>query len=83
MTAIQTEVSQKQRECEVDVLKAEPALVAATAALNTLNRVKMITGLAGFLQLAFKGSQSLNNRTQSEFCATKEFLERKTSPTKY
>ncbi|XP_060488660.2 dynein axonemal heavy chain 11 [Panthera onca] len=38
VTAIQTEVSQKQRECEVDVLKAEPALVAATAALNTLNR---------------------------------------------
>lgn len=83
MTAIQTEVSQKQRECEVDVLKAEPALVAATAALNTLNRVKMITGLAGFLQIVFKGSQSFNNRTQSEFCATKEFLERKTSPTKY
>uniref|UniRef100_A0A8P0S8H0 Dynein axonemal heavy chain 11 n=1 Tax=Canis lupus familiaris TaxID=9615 RepID=A0A8P0S8H0_CANLF len=41
VTAIQTEVSQKQRECEVDVLKAEPALVAATAALNTLNRVNL------------------------------------------
>ncbi|KAG5210204.1 hypothetical protein JEQ12_015398 [Ovis aries] len=36
-----TEVSQKQRECEVDLLKAEPALVAATAALNTLNRVNL------------------------------------------
>ena len=54
MTAIQTEVSQKQRECEVDVLKAEPALVAATAALNTLNRVKMITWLMGVLQIIFK-----------------------------
>ncbi|KAI4543842.1 hypothetical protein MG293_006636 [Ovis ammon polii] len=41
VTAIQTEVSQKQRECEVDLLKAEPALVAATAALNTLNRVNL------------------------------------------
>ncbi|XP_032161875.1 dynein heavy chain 11, axonemal isoform X2 [Mustela erminea] len=41
VTTIQTEVSQKQRECEADVLKAEPALVAATAALNTLNRVNL------------------------------------------
>ncbi|KAM4874879.1 dynein axonemal heavy chain 11 [Thomomys bottae] len=41
VTAIQTEVSQKQRECEADLLKAEPALVAAKAALNTLNRVNL------------------------------------------
>ncbi|KFO26066.1 Dynein heavy chain 11, axonemal [Fukomys damarensis] len=41
VAAIQTEVSQKQRECEADLLKAEPALVAATAALNTLNRVNL------------------------------------------
>ncbi|XP_035866411.1 dynein heavy chain 11, axonemal isoform X1 [Phyllostomus discolor] len=41
VTAIQTEVSQKQKECEADLLKAEPALVAATAALNTLNRVNL------------------------------------------
>lgn len=39
VAAIQTEASQKQRECEADLLKAEPALVAAKAALNTLNRV--------------------------------------------
>lgn len=49
MTAIQTEVSQKQKECEADLLKAEPALVAATAALNTLNRVRMM--LFGFLKI--------------------------------
>ncbi|XP_052595155.1 dynein axonemal heavy chain 11 isoform X2 [Peromyscus californicus insignis] len=41
VAAIQAEVSQKQRECEADLLKAEPALVAATAALNTLNRVNL------------------------------------------
>ncbi|XP_063095395.1 dynein axonemal heavy chain 11 isoform X2 [Cavia porcellus] len=41
VTAIQTEVCQKQKECEADLLKAEPALVAATAALNTLNRVNL------------------------------------------
>ncbi|XP_075413447.1 dynein axonemal heavy chain 11 [Tenrec ecaudatus] len=38
VAAIQTEVSGKQRECEANLLKAEPALVAATAALDTLNR---------------------------------------------
>ncbi|KAK7808145.1 hypothetical protein U0070_024834, partial [Myodes glareolus] len=41
VAAIQAEVSQKQRECEADLLKAEPALVAAKAALNTLNRVNL------------------------------------------
>lgn len=44
MAAIQAEVSQKQRECEADLLKAEPALVAAKAALNTLNRVIWLLG---------------------------------------
>ncbi|XP_006880447.1 PREDICTED: dynein heavy chain 11, axonemal [Elephantulus edwardii] len=41
VAAIQTEVSQKQKECEADLLKAEPALVAATDALDTLNRVNL------------------------------------------
>uniref|UniRef100_A0A8C0G3E5 Dynein axonemal heavy chain 11 n=1 Tax=Chelonoidis abingdonii TaxID=106734 RepID=A0A8C0G3E5_CHEAB len=41
VVAIQTEVSLKQRECEDDLVKAEPALVAATAALNTLNKVNL------------------------------------------
>uniref|UniRef100_A0A8C9AK17 Dynein axonemal heavy chain 11 n=1 Tax=Prolemur simus TaxID=1328070 RepID=A0A8C9AK17_PROSS len=41
VTAIQSEVSQKQRECEADLVKAEPALVAAAAALDTLNRVNL------------------------------------------
>ncbi|KAL5106320.1 hypothetical protein TcWFU_007241 [Taenia crassiceps] len=35
---IRAEVSAKQRECEVDLAKAEPALVAAQEALNTLNK---------------------------------------------
>ncbi|ELV10171.1 Dynein heavy chain 11, axonemal [Tupaia chinensis] len=55
VAAIQIEVSQKQRECEADLLKAEPALVAATGALNTLNRVKMTSWLLGFLNIIFKG----------------------------
>ncbi|XP_066487525.1 dynein axonemal heavy chain 11 [Tiliqua scincoides] len=38
VAAIQAEVSHKQKECEDDLVKAEPALVAATAALNTLNK---------------------------------------------
>ncbi|XP_044534788.1 dynein axonemal heavy chain 11 [Gracilinanus agilis] len=41
VTAIQAEVSQKQRECEADLAKAEPALVAAADALDTLNRVNL------------------------------------------
>ena len=33
------DVTHKQRECEQDLEKAEPALVAAQEALNTLNKV--------------------------------------------
>lgn len=39
VAAIQTEVTKQQRETEEDLAKAEPALQAANAALNTLNRV--------------------------------------------
>ncbi|XP_054638441.1 dynein axonemal heavy chain 11 isoform X2 [Dunckerocampus dactyliophorus] len=38
---IQAEVSVKQRDCETDLAKAEPLLTAATAALNTLNKVNL------------------------------------------
>ena len=33
------EVGNKQKACETDLAKAEPALVAAQEALNTLNKV--------------------------------------------
>ena len=36
---INEEVSKKQRDCERDLAKAEPALQAAVQALNTLNKV--------------------------------------------
>lgn len=36
-------VGRKQRDCETDLAKAEPALVAAQEALNTLNKVKNTT----------------------------------------
>ncbi len=36
---IAEEVGKKQRDCERDLLKAEPALKAAAEALNTLNKV--------------------------------------------
>ncbi|KAF7658249.1 hypothetical protein LDENG_00015570 [Lucifuga dentata] len=38
---IQAEVSAKQKDCEKDLSKAEPSLAAATAALNTLNKVNL------------------------------------------
>ncbi|KAK6491177.1 dynein heavy chain 11 [Huso huso] len=41
VAAIQAEVSAKQKDCEDDLSKAEPALVAATTALNTLNKVNL------------------------------------------
>ncbi|XP_066570660.1 dynein axonemal heavy chain 11 [Amia ocellicauda] len=41
VAAIQAEVSVKQKDCETDLAKAEPALVAATSALNTLNKVNL------------------------------------------
>ena len=36
---INEEVSKKQKDCEHDLAKAEPALKAASEALNTLNKV--------------------------------------------
>jgi dynein heavy chain len=36
---IAEEVSKKQKDCEEDLVKAEPALTAAQEALNTLNKV--------------------------------------------
>ncbi|XP_019728452.1 dynein heavy chain 11, axonemal isoform X3 [Hippocampus comes] len=41
VSLIQAEVSIKQQDCEKDLAKAEPLLTAATAALNTLNKVNL------------------------------------------
>ncbi|KAH1023596.1 hypothetical protein HUJ04_012770 [Dendroctonus ponderosae] len=38
---IAEEVSKKQQDCEEDLLKAEPALIAAQEALNTLNKANL------------------------------------------
>lgn len=38
---ITQEVQQRQKDCEEDLAKAEPALAAAQAALNTLNKVRL------------------------------------------
>lgn len=38
---IAEEVSKKQKDCEEDLLKAEPALLAAQEALNTLNKANL------------------------------------------
>lgn len=37
---IAEEVTKKQKDCEEDLRKAEPALAAAQEALNTLNKVE-------------------------------------------
>ncbi|KAM3605484.1 uncharacterized protein V6R79_026173 [Siganus canaliculatus] len=41
VAAIQVEVTKQQKETEDDLAKAEPALQAANAALNTLNRLNL------------------------------------------
>ncbi|XP_019220092.2 LOW QUALITY PROTEIN: dynein heavy chain 11, axonemal [Oreochromis niloticus] len=41
VAVIQAEIVVKQKECENDLAKAEPLLAAATAALNTLNKVNL------------------------------------------
>ncbi|XP_071372237.1 dynein axonemal heavy chain 11 isoform X2 [Centroberyx affinis] len=41
VAVIQAEVSVKQKDCEKDLAKAEPSLAAATAALDTLNKVNL------------------------------------------
>ena len=38
---IAEEVLKKQKDCEVDLMKAEPALLAAQEALNTLNKANL------------------------------------------
>ena len=39
VAVIKEEVTKKQISCETDLAKAEPALIAAQEALNTLNKV--------------------------------------------
>lgn len=46
---INEEVSKKQQDCERDLAKAEPALLAAKEALNTLNKVNIKTLCIGIL----------------------------------
>lgn len=40
VACIAVEVMRTQRDCEEDLAKAEPALLAAQEALNTLNKVR-------------------------------------------
>ncbi len=41
VTEISIEVTKKQQDCEADLLKAEPALMAAQAALDTLDKTSL------------------------------------------
>lgn len=41
VATIAEEVSKKQKDCEEDLIKAEPALLAAQEALNTLNKANL------------------------------------------
>lgn len=54
---IMLEVKQKQKDCEEDLAKAEPALTAAQAALNTLNKV----GLSAMPAYPSRGGADLSS----------------------
>lgn len=62
VAAIAVVVSGKQRDCEEDLAKAEPALIAAQEALNTLNKVccSLLSPLlnSGTVAAVFIGSSS-------------------------
>ncbi len=49
VAAIAADVAERRRQCEVELEKAEPALIAATEALNTLNKSNL-TELKAFAQ---------------------------------
>lgn len=49
VAVIAADVAERQKQCEEELIKAEPALVAATEALNTLNR-NNLTELKTFAQ---------------------------------
>ena len=51
VSVIQAEVSVKQKDCENDLAKAEPSLTAATAALDTLNKVLPFIRCTKFFQM--------------------------------
>lgn len=76
VAAITKEVSEKQRSCETDLAKAEPALKAAEEALNTLNKNNLtelksfgqpppavINVLAGVMVLMAPGSKIPKDRS--------------------
>lgn len=63
VAAIAAVVSSKQRDCEEDLVKAEPALLAAQDALNTLNKVSQSQDVA--LRLIDLSRQRLRRRVFS------------------
>lgn len=54
VAAIAVTVTAKQKDCEEDLAKAEPALIAAQEALNTLNKVGLLAAVLA--SLSFPGS---------------------------
>lgn len=51
VSAIEVEVTKKKNDCEADLAKAEPALIAAQTALDTLNKVNWIRTILRFENL--------------------------------
>jgi len=51
VSQIEIEVTKKKNDCAADLAKAEPALVAAQAALDTLNKVSSVGATVDYLSI--------------------------------
>ena len=63
MAVIASDVAETQRQCEAELIKAEPALLAATEALNTLNKSNLSE-----LKAFASPPQAVSNVTAAVMC---------------
>ena len=60
VSQIEVEVTKKKDDCAADLAKAEPALIAAQEALNTLNKVSVLGFLSTYASTTFFTKISLD-----------------------
>jgi hypothetical protein len=65
--AIEEDVSYKQKVCAEDLEKAEPALVAAQEALDTLDKVSIFVRVLGYLTVNYQPETSVSQQL-SNWC---------------
>jgi len=69
VAVIAEDVGQKQKVCSIELAKAEPALIAAKAALDTLNKVRtslISVTVHGAIEIALKFSHGFSLQKRKE-----------------